>query len=88
VPYRCSLRHISTRRLAACAGRLKTRSSHGATESVATCIATMLYVYHHKDKAKSAVADQVPLAPAGEMGMTWFKTLDTKFSWLIKLRER
>jgi len=35
-----------------------------------------------------AVADQVPLAPGGEMGMTWFKTLDTRFSWLIKVRER
>ena len=56
MPYRCSLRHISTLRLAACAGRLKTRSSHGAAESVGTCIATMLYVYHYKDKTKSMIA--------------------------------
>ena len=35
-----------------------------------------------------AVLDSVPAAPAGQFSNPWFKALDTKLSWPIKLRER
>jgi hypothetical protein len=38
--------------------------------------------------ALGAVADQVPLAPPGEFGLTWLKAADAKFSWPIRIKER
>lgn len=35
-----------------------------------------------------AVADTVPLAPPGEIGMTWLRGFDAKLAWPIKLSER
>jgi hypothetical protein len=34
-----------------------------------------------------AVMDSIPLAPAGEMGLSWLKTFDAKVSYPIKIRE-
>ncbi|PYY10047.1 MAG: hypothetical protein DMG61_22305 [Acidobacteria bacterium] len=34
-----------------------------------------------------AVMDSLPLAPAGEMGLTWLKTIDLKLAYPIKIRE-
>jgi hypothetical protein len=38
--------------------------------------------------ALGAVADSVPVAPAGQIGMSWLRGTDMKFSWPIKIRER
>ena len=37
--------------------------------------------------ALGAVMDSLPLAPAGEMGLTWLKTIDLKLAYPIKVRE-
>ena len=38
--------------------------------------------------ALNAVADTVPLAPANQANNGWLKTLDARFVWPFKLRER
>ena len=37
--------------------------------------------------ALGAVMDSIPTAPAGEMGLTWLKTIDLKVAYPIKIRE-